>query len=74
LPQELSLGARGFDLEINLDWSWTLNLAVSPKEVPALDKVVDEACEELGIKIQTLDVRTRDRLVERILTLLNASA
>jgi hypothetical protein len=51
-----------------------LNIAVSSKDVPSLDRVVDEACEELGIKFQTLDVRSRDRLVERILTLLNAPA
>jgi hypothetical protein len=47
-------------------------MAVAPKGALSLDSAVDAACEELGIKMQTLDVPTRDRLVERILKLLEA--
>ncbi len=49
-----------------------MNIAVSAKNVLSLDKVVDAACEDLGVKMQTLDIGTRDRLVQRILALLSA--
>jgi hypothetical protein len=51
-----------------------LNIAVQiTKDVGSLGRALDTACEELGIKLQALDVPTRDRLVERILTMLNAA-
>jgi hypothetical protein len=43
-------------------------------DVGSLRRAVDTACEELGIKIQTLDVPARDRLVERILSLLSQAS
>ena len=51
-----------------------MNIAVSSKNVLSLDRVVDTACEELGVEMQTLDVRSRDRLVQRILALLSAES
>jgi hypothetical protein len=52
-----------------------LNIAVrTAHDVGSLNRAVDAACEELGIKMQSLDVPTRDRLVERILTMLSAGS
>lgn len=40
-------------------------------DIGSLRRAIDAACEELGVKLQTLDVSMRDRLVARILTLLS---
>jgi hypothetical protein len=52
-----------------------LNIAVrTANDAGSLARTVDAACEELGIKFQSLDVATRDRLVERILKMLGSAS
>jgi hypothetical protein len=51
-----------FALEIEVD---------SSNDIATLRRAFEAACDELGIKIEGLDVPSRERLVERILTLLD---
>jgi hypothetical protein len=50
-----------------------LNIPVRINDVGSLRLALDSACEELGIEMQSLDVPTRDRLIERILALLGTA-
>jgi hypothetical protein len=55
-------------------WRRALDIEVrGTSDIGSLRKAVDAACKELGVKLQTLDVPMRDRLVARILSLLSSA-
>ncbi len=76
LSQEPSRGLVYFARVIDISRETILvNMAVRmTTDVGLLGRACDTACKELGIKLDALDVPTRDRLVERILRLLSTRA